>query len=275
MSTKAFPLRHPYIFAVLLLITILAAGVLASIVTEIANQSLSVHWGSMNGALALIGAVLLTRLGWWRCVGFRRSKRPGFHFLLWLPLCAILVWNLSQIQFTELVDPGRMLLWLGLTALGAFVEEVFYRGLMLRALKSRGIWKAAIVSALLFGSTHVINGLFGFDWGIVAGQTAYAMAIGFAYAAYVLRTGLLWPVILVHALANFADLIDQEVLVGSDSPGEADLIRWLIYVVLFTVYGIWMLKRTTSRTDPAEAGLLDPSLLAESSSANDCLFTEF
>jgi membrane protease YdiL (CAAX protease family) len=245
MNAKTFPLRHPYIFAALMLATVLVAGVLAVVVAEIADLSLVVHWSAMSAVLALIGAALLTRLGWWRRVGFRRSERPGLHFLLWLPLCPILLWNLSQIQVAELVGPGRMLFWLALTALAAFVEEVFFRGLMLRALEPRGLWKAAVLSALLFGAMHLFNGLAGFDWGIVAGQAVYAAAIGFAYAAYALRTGLIWPVILVHALANFADLIDQEVLIGSDSPGEADLIRWLIYVVFFAIYGTWVLRRTT------------------------------
>jgi membrane protease YdiL (CAAX protease family) len=245
MSAESYPLRHPYIFAVLLVVTVMITGILALVVTDIVEASVLVHWSAMNVALALIGVVLLKRFGWWRRVGFRRSERPGLHFLLWLPLCLILVWNLSQIQTAELVSPERMLLWLAIVALAAFVEEIFFRGLMLRALEPRGLWKAAVLSAVLFGSMHVFNGLTGLDWVIVAGQTAYATAIGFAYAAYVLHTGLIWPVILVHALANFADLIDQETLIGSDPPGEADLIRWSVYVVVFAVYGIWVLKRTT------------------------------
>jgi len=245
MSAEPYFLRHPYIFAVLLVATVLIAGVVAFVVADIAEVSVVVHWTAMNVVLALIGAVLLKHLGWWRRVGFRRSERPGLHFLLWLPLCPILAWNLSQIQTAELVSPGHMLLWLAITLLGAFVEEIFFRGLMLRALEPRGPWKAAVLSALLFGSMHLFNGVAGFDWGIVAGQAAYASAIGFAYAAYALRTGLIWPVIIVHALANLADLVDQETLLGSDSTGEADLIRWSVYVVIFAVYGTWVLKRTT------------------------------
>jgi membrane protease YdiL (CAAX protease family) len=195
--------------------------------------------------MAVIGVALLTRLGWWHRVGFRRSEQSGLHFLLWLPLCPILIWNISQIHVDELVSPGRALMWLGLTAIAAFVEEVFYRGLMIRALEPRGLWKAALVPALLFGATHVVNSLSGFHWDIVAGQVVYAAAIGFAYSAYALHTGLLWPVIIVHALANFADLVDQEVLVQGDSIGQADLIRWMIYAIIFISYGIWMLRRTT------------------------------
>lgn len=255
MSAEPWPLRHPYIFAVLLVVTVMLAGVVAVVVADILEASVVVHWSAMNVVLALLGVVMLQRLGWWRRVGFRRSDRPGMDFLLWLPLCPILVWNLTQIHTAELVSAQRMLLWLAITALAAFVEEVYFRGLMLRALESRGLWKAAIVSAALFGAMHVFNILAGADRVIVAGQTAYATAIGFAYAAYVLHTGLIWPVILVHALANFADLMDQETLIGGEAPGEADLVRWSIYVVFFAVYGIWVLKRTNAAEPEREAGI--------------------
>jgi len=252
MNANTFPLRRPYLFAVLMLATVLVAGILAVAAAEVANLSVVAHWSAMSAALALIGALLLTRLGWWRRAGFRRSERPGLHFLLWLPLCPILVWNLSQIQVAELASPTRMVLLLALTALAAFVEEVFFRGLMLRALEPRGLWRAALLPALLFGAMHAFNGMFGLDWHIVAGQTVYAMAIGFAYAAYVLHTGLIWPVILVHALANLADLIDQEVVLQGDPPGEADLLRWLVYAVFFAAYGIWVLRRTTPAPSTAD-----------------------
>jgi membrane protease YdiL (CAAX protease family) len=142
-----------------------------------------------------------------------------------------------------------MLGWLVLTTLAAFVEEVFFRGLMLRALEPKGLWKAAVLTALLFGAMHGFNALAGSDLGMVVGQTAYATAIGFAYAAYALHTGLIWPLILVHALANFADLIDRKAIVQADAPGEADLIRWLVYVVFFAVYGVWVLRRTTRSSE--------------------------
>ena len=44
-----------------------------------------------------------------------------------------------------------------------FVEEAIFRGLMLQALKARGLWQAAVVTALLFwlscGRIAIYHGL--------------------------------------------------------------------------------------------------------------------
>lgn len=122
---------------------------------------------------------------------------------------------------------------------------------MLRALEPRGVWHAALVTALVFGVMHLLTAFAGSDTGMVMGRTLYAAAIGFAYAAYALRTGLLWPVIVVHALANFADLIDQETIFQESAPTEADLIRWMIYVLVFALYGILVLRSISGQKEPA------------------------
>lgn len=242
VNTEPFAIRRPYAFAVGLLVVQLVVGAVAGVIVSTAHLGMFVYWSATSVVLASIAAWLLTRLGWWRRVGFRRSARPGLHLILWIPLCPILAWNLSQIEFATLVSPARMFGLLILTTIAAFFEEIFYRGLMLRALEPKGVWHAAVLTALLFGLMHVLDALAGADPAIVAGQVAYATAIGFAYAAYALCTGLVWPLILVHALANFAELIDQETIFEAGAPGEADLIRWLIYVAVFTAYGIWMLR---------------------------------
>jgi len=245
VKTDSFALRRPYLFALLLVcMQILVGGGAAALIT-VGELGIFAHWSATTVAMAVIEVLLLARLGWWRRVGFHSSTRPHVDLLLWIPLCPILAWNVFQIDMAALVTPTRMLLLLLLTALAAFVEEVLYRGLMLRALAPQGVWRAAVVTALLFGVMHLLNAFAGSDLGVVVGRSVFAGAIGFAYAAYTLRTGLIWPVILVHALANFADLIDQKVIFQESAPKEVDLIRWLIYVIVFTLYGILVLCSIT------------------------------
>ena len=62
---------------------------------------------------------------------------------------------------------------------------------MLNALKASGAWKAAIITSLLFGLTHALNVLTGKSVIEDAAQIFYAVAIGFAYAALVLKKGIL------------------------------------------------------------------------------------
>jgi membrane protease YdiL (CAAX protease family) len=220
-------------------------GAAAAAIVTVGRLGMFAYWSATTVAIAMIEVLLLARLGWWRHVGFRGSTRPRMDLLLWIPLCPILVWNLSQVDMAALVTPTHMASLLLLTVLAAFVEEVLYRGLMLRALVPQGVWRAAVVTALLFGIMHLLTAFAGSELAVVVGRTVYAAAIGFAYAAYALRTRLIWPVILVHALANFADLIDQEAIFQESAPTEADLIRWLIYVVVFTLYGTLVLRSIT------------------------------
>jgi membrane protease YdiL (CAAX protease family) len=52
-------------------------------------------------------------------------------------------------------DLGRASSFLALALAVGFVEEVYFRGLMLRPLLARGTWRAVMVSTVLFGAMHL------------------------------------------------------------------------------------------------------------------------
>jgi uncharacterized protein len=127
---------------------------------------------------------------------------------------------------------------LAITLMVGFVEETIFRGLMLNALKAHGLWKAAIITALLFGTTHALNVLAGKSIAEDAAQIFYAVAIGFAYAALVLKKGILWPLIVAHFLIDFFNFIQR--------PGFTFTPVWTLLIVtgiavIFTIYGLFVL----------------------------------
>jgi membrane protease YdiL (CAAX protease family) len=135
-----------------------------------------------NFGLTIIVAVLLTVMGWWKAVGFRAADRRGDLLYFLVPFIPMFLNFIPGIQ----VSSWRYLLEVFvITLMVGFVEESVFRGLMLNVLKTRGLWKAAIITTLLFGFTHAL-------------QICYAMAMGFA--ALVLRKGILWPLVLTHWL---------------------------------------------------------------------------
>lgn len=85
-----------------------------------------------------------------------------------------------------------------------FSEELAFRGLILYALLPKGRITALLVSSVLFGGVHLANILYGSAVGITLLQVLGASVFGFGLGAIVLRTGALWPVMLIHALANIA-----------------------------------------------------------------------
>ncbi len=102
--------------------------------------------------------------------------------------------------------------------MAATAEEVFFRGLLLRAsidLTGRML-PALLISASLFGLVHVNQLLF----------VPIFVADGFALGAIRIRTGSLVPGILGHGILNF---LTATLLIGSATVSDQ---RALVYVAL-------------------------------------------
>jgi membrane protease YdiL (CAAX protease family) len=177
-------------------------------------------------------------MGWWKVVGFRSPGKPSDLLYFIIPFLPILINLIPGVQVTSLFLLTETLVF---TLLIGFSEEVIFRGLMLNALKARGFWRAAIITSLLFGFLHSMNALNGESVADLAMQLCYATAMGFAFAALVLKKGILWPLVIAHFLTDFADFNKRP---GFTFPPGWD---WLITVsisVIFTAYGVFvMLQR--------------------------------
>jgi len=79
------------------------------------------------------------------------------------------------------------------------VEELFFRGLVQRALNSvLAVVAAAVLQAAIFGLIHFDPGMGAKNVSIVLGVGAFGLVLGFAS----LRFGRLGPLVLGHALFN-------------------------------------------------------------------------
>lgn len=198
-----YPARHPLTFSLLVaaavVIVSLAIGTAAFFV---APDLSSVGIGmAVNVGLAILAAVLLTRLGWWGRAGFTAPRRWRQMHLL-LPLVALVLVS-AVVQGRWLIDLPTALLVVGLMLVVGFAEEALFRGVILEALRARGTVTAVIGSALLFAALHAMNAVTG-EGVVVIVQILSALGIGFAFAAVRLRTGTLVPLIAIHAAINVA-----------------------------------------------------------------------
>lgn len=215
--------------------------------------------------LATLAVALVRRLRCWRGIGFRPLTTLRDLRLFWIPLFPVLPALPAAVaalagQGTS-AGIGRLGFWLAVAALVGFVEETAFRGLILRALAPRGVRRAAVVSSVLFGSMHVVNLLFGADLGATLLQVGYATAMGFTFAAVALRTGVIWPLVVIHTLMDAVGFVTAD---GTTSTvvGGADVLVAGVYAAMFTVYGALVL-RTGPRTvritpGPATATARDP-----------------
>ena len=116
-----------------------------------------------------------------------------------LPLISLVnllsMWVSGENAAGALLGPmQRLPLWASLlciSALPGFLEEFIFRGLFYGAYRERGVWRAILVSALLFGLMHMnLN------------QMCYAFVMGVLFCLLYEATGSILSSMLIHAVFN-------------------------------------------------------------------------
>jgi len=204
----------------------------------------------------LLGALLyLPIIAWiWIMVVRRGGVRLGamlrwpglgaYWFVVAGLLVVQLLFSLAAITLTELVAPwmddslegvgrGNLLLaLLGLVVLPPLVEEITFRGILLErfAVKWR-VGVAVVVSAVLFGILHADP----------VGAGMFGVVTGLLY----LRTGSLWPGIIIHLVNNLVAVIAVR-MTGPASPTPApelsdSLISAGLFLALSLPFLVWFI----------------------------------
>src|SRR6202035_3340867 len=186
-------------------IFIIEAGALVAIRGIVAASTS--HWWQylMPFALVLVPgifiAVVLTRLRWWRRVGFtpvREWRAPH----LAIPLLVMLALPIVGLSGRGIMATTALVvsLQVGFMLIDIFMEEVTYRGVILEALTGFSDGSRVLLSAM----SHIDN-LFlpGADELGVAYQIFEAALVGILFGAARLRMNTIWPVMAVHAMYDF------------------------------------------------------------------------
>lgn len=127
-----------------------------------------------------------------------------------------------------------ILLSLASVALAGVVEELAFRGILLNRLLPRGVWPAVAITSVLFGLMHLSNLALGSPWYSVLLQVTFAGMAGTGYAAMRLRTGSLWPPIVLHALFDLTFRV-AALESGNMLTNAVQLLHgvgWLVYALI-------------------------------------------
>ena len=149
---------------------------------------------ALQAVLTVLPLPVAAYLGW-RRVGFVRPR----HLTVGLFPAATVAFGY--------VGPWRDQPWtttalaVVLVCLVAIGEETAFRGVLLGLLVERhGVGPAVVVSSVLFGLTHLVNLALGAALPGVLLQVLFAGLGAAGLAALRMRTGSLWPGIVLHAL---------------------------------------------------------------------------
>jgi uncharacterized protein len=203
-------------------------------------------------AAGFILAVVLWQ-GWGDVALDRGTDWRGWR-LSWLPM----VYILAALTFATLIGlpPATVLLFIAMNSLLAgFSEELMFRGALLQSFRHvTTIWTAVLLTSITFGAIHSLNVFITGDLKAALIQSSAAFLSGLMFIALRLRTGSLWPPIMVHALWDFATftlgaaghgvsqgVLPTEAATLASGSGVREFLPILL-VLPNAIYGLWLMR---------------------------------
>jgi hypothetical protein len=150
--------------------------------------------------VAVITAVVVGMLKWWRIIGFNQPIEWKHLRILILPLIAMVTFPFAD--GLHLLDVGTSLYFMFAYALVAFHEEAIHRGIILRLLKPTGVGRAVLLGSLLFGAAHLTNVFVRSNPAIVVAQAFGAFTQGIGFSMIRFHTNTLWGLVGLHFLED-------------------------------------------------------------------------
>ncbi len=167
-----------------------------------APTELELYAGDKLGFAVLL-ALALTIARQWRRSGFAGPLDFRRWWMLWP------IWFDAIVPLTEGLaqDGARYLVgWAAVSLAVGFGEEGLFRGLVMNILGPERPLRAILISSCLFGTIHLAGLLSPIDYRLVLAQAASVVGLGVILGAVRVRTGSIWPGIIVHAVLDFCGI---------------------------------------------------------------------
>ena len=208
--------------------------------------------GRLLSSFIFIG--LMFKCCWAKDAGISRPyKNWSKHwFIIISPMLIIGLTNLTGVQWDALQFSFSSLFTLITeNAVVGLFEESMMRGfafyVLYRAWREQpyGIFKAALVQALIFGLLHLLNLNDGFTIDVLA-QVIYATLLGIGFAGVVAYTRTIWTAVFAHAFINMIGSINyifNPNYIDSENTLSSYVVVIIVIFILVTLPGLWCLKK--------------------------------
>ena len=206
------------------------------------------NWNLFFAGLFLAAALAVFR---WRDVGLA-APRPHTLELLWLPILFIVLFFAVAVLI-GLPPLSILAIMLVNSLIVGWSEEMAFRGILFSALRTWiAIWPAIIVTTVLFGAVHVLNGFGTGDWGNAVIQACTAAMSGLIFMAILIRTGSIIPAMAVHAFWDYGLFTMSAALRGHSGEAPAAEAGIAVLLVPFALalpnflYALYLLRNVRS-----------------------------
>ena len=231
---------HPILFCVLAEVVFLASLFVTDLVFTIALVLFRADFASIDTYLystlqELVGAMVAVlflvrtdRAGLLPCfllartgkIGLLRRRGSGFFngLLVGMYPLVFIGYNafgslvLGRPENGVLQPAARICTFLVSMAMVGVAEEFIFRGVIAQTLLEHfgtsraGVWKACLLSGVLFGAAHLTNILSSAPFGVLM-QCVFAASLGTLFAAIYFRTGNLWVTVFLHGAMDISSML--------------------------------------------------------------------
>ena len=260
---KRLRTAHPIVFCVLAEVVFLASLFVTDLIFTIVLVLFRADFSALDTYLystlqelvgALVAVLFLVRTD---RAGLLRRRGSGFFNGLLVgmyPLVFIGYNTFGSLLLgrpdTPLLPLPRILTFMLNMILVGVAEELVFRGIIAQTLLERygtaraGVWKACLVSGVLFGAAHLSNLLGSEAFGVLM-QCVFAASLGVMLAAIYFRTGNLWVTVFLHSAMDIAAMLIGG-LYGTTSVAESvsgyDASR-LLSVAVYLIPTVFLLRK--------------------------------
>ena len=223
---KRLRTAHPILYCILSEVLFLGSMVVFSLLATIGLAAAGADFDTMDGYLfgsvqeavgLAVALLLLARTGRLdllrrRGCGFLNGLLVGMYPLVFIGYNAFGSLVLGRPENGVLQPAARICTFLVSMAMVGVAEEFIFRGVIAQTLLEHfgtsrvGVWKACLLSGVLFGAAHLTNILSSAPFGVLM-QCVFAASLGTLFAAIYFRTGNLWVTVFLHGAMDISSML--------------------------------------------------------------------
>ena len=255
---------HPILFCILAEVAFLASLFVTDLVFTLVLVFLRVDISGLDTYLysalqelvgVLVAVLFLARTGRTgllrrRGSGFFNGLLVGMYPLVFIGYTAFGSLVLGRPENGVLQPAARICTFLVSMAMVGVAEEFLFRGVVAETLLEHfgtsrtGVWKACLLSGVLFGAAHLTNILGSAVFGVLM-QCVFAASLGTLFAAVYFRTGNIWVTVFLHGAMDITSMLIGG-LYGTTTVAEAVSgydASMLLSVLLYLIPTAFLLRR--------------------------------
>jgi membrane protease YdiL (CAAX protease family) len=137
---------------------------------------------------------------------------------------------------------ASLYMWVLVSLLIGLCEEMVFRGVILRTLYSKGIWKAILISSFIFAILH-----FGPPtdwWSFLSNLIIFLFQFvgGMNYAILRIKFKSILPLIFIHFMIDVTAFLSTHKPIFDIYPGWTEAVLVLVIECIYFIFLVWKFK---------------------------------